>query len=192
MTYSLDSHGFQTRPFASGLDFLEELSNLKPGFVILDLRMPDLDGMDVLRAMAPSDIERFSIIMMTGHGDVASAVEALKIGAIDFLEKPCQEEKLLVAIDRGLARLDSALDTVDERARALAAVGRMSGRERDVFDGLVDGKANKAIAYDLGLSVRTVEMHRARLMDRLQVRSLSEIFRIAGLAGIVPADAKKA
>jgi two-component system response regulator FixJ len=185
LVFYLSTLEFAVRPFAGGQDFLDAMTTLAPGCVILDIRMPELDGLQVLQAMEPQ-LAQFPTIVMTGHGDVATAVTAMKLGATDFIEKPYAEEPLLATLERCLVLLDEHRVETQERDEARAALDRLSPRERDVLEGLRNGLSNKAIAQRLNLSVRTVEMHRANMMDRLSVRSIGDALRLAYRAAPAP------
>ena len=185
--FALRAAGYAPRPFATGQDFLDAMPTLDGGCVILDLRMPVLDGLQVLGRMSEDDRERLPVVVVSGHGDIDCAVQAIKLGAVDFLEKPCAEQVMYDAIRASLALLSqNALKTSGKR-HAKALIDRLTPRERDVLTHLLDGKPNKVAAADLGLSVRTVEMHRGNLMDRLGVRSIGEAMRLALVSGAFPA-----
>jgi len=177
--------GFTTRAFDSGEAFLDSLVELPAGCVLLDLNMPGLDGLLVLRRLQQSD-GRFETILLTGQGDIGIAVEALKSGAADFIEKPYDNGMLLGALAGGFERIDNREREASAIQVARSNIERLTPRERDVLLGLIDGKANKIIAYELDISPRTVEIYRANLMDKLGVRSVAEAVRIAFTAGIVP------
>lgn len=173
--------------YPSGLAFLAAMPSLgsaRADCVLTDLRMPELDGFDLLRCLKE---QRFGgpVLVMTAHGDVSTAVRAMKAGAVDFIEKPFDDVALLATIS---AALDAANASGAARgaAEAVARIAALSPRERDVLELLVAGKPNKAIARDLGLSPRTVEIHRARLMARLEVGSLAEAVRLAMQAERAP------
>jgi two-component system response regulator FixJ len=171
------------RAFANGDRFIEAVDELEPGVALLDMHMPGASGMDVLQAIRPASHLR--AIILTGQGNIGLAVQAMKLGAIDFLEKPYDSEALLDLIDVGFSRLeseDAASRRVDEAKDKLS---RLSARERDVLTGLIAGRPNKVIAHELDISPRTVEIYRANLMGKLNVRSLSEALRIAFAAGLV-------
>ena len=182
LSFLLKTSGFAVQLFEGGLPFLKEAGHLAPGCVLLDVRMPDMDGLEVQRALRGRGV-MLPVIIMTGHGDVDMAVQAMKAGASDFIEKPFEKAALLACIAAAQRQ------SVAERglsARAMEAQARLNvltDRERDVLNGLVDGLPNKTIAYDLGISPRTVEIHRANLMQKLEVRSLAEALRIAFHAG---------
>ena len=181
--FMLKTSGFQVRTYASGVELLKDARELAPGCILLDVRMPEMDGLQVQAALKERGIG-FPVIVMTGHGDVGVAVQAMKAGAVDFIEKPFEKAVMLSAIEEGFARIEQA---GRGRARADEAQTRLQAltpRERDVLEGLVRGHPNKTIAYDLDISPRTVEIHRANLMSKLGVASLSEALRIAFAAGL--------
>ena len=177
--------GFTTASFASGEAFLERVPAVEAGCVLLDLNMPGLDGLEVLRRLQRID-NRFETILLTGQGDIGVAVEAMKSGAIDFIEKPYDNRMLLSALENGFARIEDREKQASAIQLARENIDRLTPRERDVLLGLIDGKANKIIAYELDISPRTVEIYRANLMDKLGVRSVAEAVRIAFAAGLVP------
>jgi two-component system, LuxR family, response regulator FixJ len=173
------------RSFRSGDVFLAETDTLEPGVLLLDFHMPGSNGIDVLHAIQ-KDSNRFAAVILTGEGNVGVAVQAMKAGALDFVEKPYEAETLLRIVDVAFSRLahDSAAAAHAEQARA--KIEGLSPRERDVLMGLIEGRANKVIAYELDISPRTVEIYRANLMTKLRVRSLPEALRIAFAAGLIP------
>lgn len=182
-SFMLRTSGFVVKTYASGLELLDAGKALEPGCVLLDVRMPGMDGLEVQQALherAP----RLPVIVMTGHGDVSVAVQAMKAGAVDFLEKPFEKASLLEALEDGFARLAQAGARAARADEALARLDTLTPREREVLEGLVKGHPNKTIAYDLGISPRTVEIHRANVMSKLGVASLSEALRIAFAAGL--------
>jgi two-component system response regulator FixJ len=179
----LDAAGFHIVSYASPLAFLDTAAGLS-GCVLLDIRMPEMDGLEVQARLLERNIS-LPVIVMTGEGDIQSAVRAMKAGAVDFIEKPYDDELLIKTIEAALARGTRA-DQDREIAKAARRVARLSPREREVLDALVAGRPNKVIAFDLGLSVRTVEVHRARMMERLGVRQLAEAVRLAILARLSP------
>ena len=174
----LSASGYEVSCFASGVDFLEHAADLRSGVVLLDLRMPGLDGLQVLRAVI-RDYSRFACIIITGHGEIQIAVEAIKLGAKDFLEKPFKEAAILEILEREFRILDAGQESETVRRKAESLVARLTPRERDVFHGMANGLPNKAIAFQLGISIRTVEMHRANVMDRLNCKSLAEVVSLA-------------
>ncbi|OQW47503.1 MAG: DNA-binding response regulator [Proteobacteria bacterium SG_bin6] len=181
--FLLRTSGYQASLFASGTEFLREARGLEPGCVLLDVRMPEIDGLEVHREMAARGIT-LPVIVLTGHGDITTAVQAMKAGAVDFLEKPFEKAALLAALEAGFALVDQAGEGADAARAAGVRLAALTARERDVLAGLAKGLPNKTIAYDLGISPRTVEVHRANLMTKLEVRSLSEALRIAFAAGM--------
>ncbi len=178
----LESAGHSVRTFSSSHDFLAEAASLERGCMIVDLVMPKLDGLELQRVLAERDLD-FPVIVITGHGDIPTAVRAIRAGAVDFVEKPFTAEAILGSVRRALELPHrSAADRV--RAAVEARLQLLSPREREVLEGMVAGHPNKIIAYNLSLSPRTVEIHRARVMDKMQARSLSELVRLALSAGI--------
>lgn len=172
------------RGYRSGDAFLEELRELDPGVVLLDFNMPGSTGLDVLNALGRN--AKFVPIILTGQGNVGLAVQAMKAGALDFVEKPYDARTLMDVVEHAFAQLEhgSAADARVQGAKAKIAL--LSPRETDTLKGLIEGRSNKVIAYDLDISPRTVEIYRANLMEKLDVRSLSEALRIAFAAGMVP------
>lgn len=179
----LEIHGFSTRVYQSGNEFLSKVDPAVPGCALVDLRMPGLDGIGLLQKMAESNI-RVPVVMMTGFGEVATAVKAMKAGAADFLEKPLDEAELLTILNRLVANSQVSAELEELKAQGQARLSRLTGREHDVFKGLVVGKTNKGIALDLGISPRTVEIHRARVMEKLEARTLSDVVRLALALGL--------
>jgi len=177
--------GFLTRPFESGEAFLAAVPDVEAGCVLLDLNMPGLNGIEVLRQLQQID-SRFETILLTGQGDIGVAVEAMKSGAVDFIEKPYDNRMLLNALEAGFSRIENREKEASAIQVARDNIERLTPREKDVLLGLIDGKANKIIAYELDISPRTVEIYRANLMDKLGVRSVAEAVRIAFAAGLVP------
>ncbi|PHP20032.1 DNA-binding response regulator [Sphingobium sp. IP1] len=183
LSFMLRTSGFAVRLFSGGTEFLKEVGTLEGGCVLLDVRMPDIDGLEVQRELRARGM-MLPVIIMTGHGDVGMAVAAMKAGATDFIEKPFEKAALLAAIEAACAQASSDQGRNSQRETARARLNILTDREREVLKGLVDGLPNKTIAYDLGISPRTVEIHRANLMQKLQVHSLSETLRIAFQAGL--------
>lgn len=181
-SFMLKTSGFIVTSFGSGVDFLEAARGLDAGCVLLDVRMPEIDGLAVQAALKLRGIA-LPVIVMTGHGDVTVAVTAMKAGAVDFLEKPFEKAELLSALNDGFARIDQSGHRAERAELAVIRLDALTPRERDVLHGLVNGLPNKTIGYDLGISPRTVEIHRAHLMTKLEVRSLAEALRIAFAAG---------
>lgn len=177
LAFLLSSTGFAVRIHASAAAFLELAPGIRNGCLVTDLRMPDIDGVELLRrlngigAMLPT-------IVVTGHGDVQMAVEAMKNGAIDFIEKPFSDEVLIDSIRRAVDKAASQVDTDTMRARTHERLASLSQREVQVLRGIVEGKANKTIAFELSISPRTVEVYRAGLMSKMQTKSLAELIRM--------------
>lgn len=182
-SFMLKTSGFGVRAWESGVHFLKEVRHAEVGCILLDIRMPELDGLEVQQQLNERGVS-MPVIVLTGHGDVSIAVKAMKAGAVDFLEKPFETDVLLGAIERAFERLDSTRDVMVRAAEAEVVLGALSDREREVLEGLAQGYPNKTIAYDLGISPRTVEVHRANIMSKLHARSLSEALRIAFAAGM--------
>jgi two-component system response regulator FixJ len=176
--FMLKTSGHQVQPYESGLELLKNSSHLEQGCILLDIRMPGMDGLEVQQALQDQGVS-LPVIIMTGHGDVGLAVKAMKAGAVDFIEKPFDKEALISSLEEGFRRLSRKEATQDRKKDADVRLQALTPRERDVLDGLAQGLPNKTIAYDLGISPRTVEIHRANLMTKLEVRSLSEALRIA-------------
>ena len=185
LAFLLSTAGFAVRVHDSAVAFLKVLPEVKDGCVVTDVRMPGIDGLELQRRLGELE-RRLPVIVMTGHGDVPLAVEAMKAGAVDFIEKPFDDEVMLSAIRTALAR---QADDRERNARAAAIqerIARLSDRERDVLDRLVAGKANKVIAHELGISPRTVEVYRANVMTKMQADSLSELVRMALIESSAP------
>lgn len=182
-SFMLKTSGFSVECWESGEDFLKVAASLAPGCVLLDVRMAGMDGLAVQDQLKSRGI-MLPVIIVTGHGDVGLAVRAMKSGAIDFIEKPFEKAVIVNAIEQAhrLVADRAQMDSMAEQARARLNV--LTPREMDVLHGLVEGRANKVIAYDLGISPRTVEIHRANLMAKLGVHSLSEALRIAFAARV--------
>jgi two-component system response regulator FixJ len=181
----LEAVGHRVRTFGLARDFLDAAPTLPVGCMIVDIRMPEMDGLELQRALNDQALH-FPMIVITGHGDVPLAVRAMKAGALDFIEKPFATPTILASVAAALSRVESAgqLDPITQAA--LAKLVLLSPREREVLEGLLAGLPNKTIAYDLAISPRTVEIHRARVMDKMGARSLSELIRLALAAGLRP------
>jgi two-component system response regulator FixJ len=176
----LDSAGLRVIFYETSFAFLDAAPNLVPGCALLDVKMPGLDGLQLQALLLQRNIP-LPVIMMTGQSDVQSAVRAMSAGAVDYIEKPYSDDALLKAIEAALARAGRA-DIGRETAEAAERIATLSPREREVLDALVAGRPHKVIAFDLGISVRTVEVHRARMMERLGVRQFAQAIRLAVLA----------
>jgi len=178
LAFLLSPVGMEVRTYESALGFLDVAPNAEAGCVITDVRMPGLSGVDLLRRLRELKLG-IPVIVITGHGDVPLAVEAMKIGALDFLEKPFDDEVLLASVRSALNQLNQNQKRQAERNEIERRLAALSNRERDVLEGLVSGHANKQIAYDLGISPRTIEIYRANLMTKMQAASLSDLVRMA-------------
>ena len=176
--FALKTSGFQVRIYESGSELLKAAPDLQSGCILLDIRMPGMDGLEAQAALSAKGVT-LPVIIMTGHGDVSLAVRAMKAGAVDFIEKPFQKAVLLGAIEQGFARLNHSTANREPAHEAAVKLQLLTPREREVLDGLAKGLPNKSIGYDLNISPRTVEIHRANLMSKLGVKSLSEALRIA-------------
>jgi two-component system response regulator FixJ len=189
LAFVLRSAQLEVQTYESAPAFLAAVKTLASGCVITDVRMPEMSGIDLLRRLREggSDVP---VIVITGHGDVPLAVEAMKFGAADFFEKPYDDESLLAAVRSALDRLESAEKQSAARAEINDRLATLSNRERQVLEGLVAGKPNKIIAFDHGISPRTVEIYRANVMTKMQASSLSELVRMAMTAGMLDAAAK--
>jgi two-component system response regulator FixJ len=183
LAFLLQTAKIDVETHASAAIFLDRLPGLSAGCIVTDVRMPGLSGIDLLRRLRELNIAA-PVIVMTGHGDVALAVEAMKIGAVDFFEKPFDDEALLASVRTALQQREGEKKRDMERAEIDGRIAALSNRERDVLAGLVAGRANKQIAFDLGISPRTVEIYRANLMNKMQAGSLSELVRMAIVAGM--------
>lgn len=181
--FMLKTSGYAVKTWTSGLAFLKEVRHVEHGCILLDVRMPEIDGLEVQRTLAERGVT-MPIVIMTGHGDVSIAIQAMKAGAVDFLEKPFEKASLLGAIEESFRRVANAANASARAGDANRILGVLTPRERDVLEGLAKGLPNKTIAYDLDISPRTVEVHRANLMAKLEVRSLSDALRIAFAAGL--------
>jgi two-component system response regulator FixJ len=178
LSFLLATSGFEVRTYESAKSFLEGPVESIDGCIITDVRMPEITGLDLLRRLS-GRARQAPVIVITGHGDIQLAVEAMKLGAVDFLEKPFDDERVLEAVRAALVRHR----VESERSHALGEIGErlesLSQRERQVLDGLVAGLPNKTIAHNLGISPRTVEVYRAHVMTKMQAGSLSELVRMA-------------
>lgn len=191
LEFLLKTAGIAVRGFESAKAFLEMLPRIQSGCVITDVRMPEITGIDLLRRIKESNLD-IPVIVITGHGDISLAVDAMKIGAVDFLEKPFDDDLLLAAVRSALNTEAGAAKHKAELADIHDKLAALSNRERQVLEGLVAGKANKVIAFDLGISPRTVEIYRANLMTKMSANSLSDLVRMAMTAGILDTSGKTA
>lgn len=181
--FLLRTNGYTVKSYASGVAFLGAAIRETSGCVLLDIRMPELDGLTVQARLAERGLT-LPVIMLTGHGDIALAVRSIKAGAVEFLEKPFQKAALLATLEDAFRRIDAADRVHIDAAEAVVRLAALTPREGDVLRGIVKGQPNKITAFELGISTRTVEAHRAALMTKLNARSLSEVLRIAFAAGV--------
>ncbi|WP_353256737.1 response regulator [Hyphomonas sp.] len=181
-SFLLRHSGFRVKTYADGVTFLDQVETAERGCILLDVQMPVMDGLEVQEALNARGVA-MPVIVLTGHGDVAVAVRAMKAGAVDFVEKPYAKQSLLDALIRAFDRLEARqkVEVLAEEARGLIA--RLTAREKQVLLGLVEGQTNKVIAETLDVSPRTIEIHRANLMDKMNAQSLSTVLRIAFAAG---------
>ncbi len=182
LVFLLDTAGLEVEASASAEAFLRTLPDPRLGCIVTDIRMPDMTGLDLIRALKAGGHD-YPVIVITGHGDVALAVESMKAGAVDFIEKPFDDEALLCAIRIAFRKGNELVSASPERQAIVARLDALSPREREVLAGVVAGKPNKIIAHDLGISPRTVEVYRANLMTKMAAGSLSELVRMALVAG---------
>lgn len=177
LEYLFDTLDLRARTHASAVAFLETIDSASAGCVVTDVRMPGMSGIELLRELRARGV-RVPVIVITGHGDVPLAVEAMREGAVDFLEKPFPEEQLLASVRRALSAQGGGAETP-----VLDRISRLSPREHQVFTRLAQGQLNKTIAHDLDISIRTVEVYRAKVMDKMQADSFADLVRMAVQAG---------
>jgi two-component system response regulator FixJ len=178
LAFLLRTHQLEVRSFDSAKTFLDALPDASLGCVITDIRMPGMSGVDLLRRLKELKVS-VPVIVITGHGDVSLAVEAMKIGAADFFEKPFNDDQLVASVRAALQQRQDQTKRGAERTEIEHRISKLSAREKDVLAGLIEGRANKQIAFDLGISPRTVEIYRANLMNKMQADSLSDLVRMA-------------
>jgi two-component system response regulator FixJ len=183
VSFMLRTSGYIVKTYASGVEFLKDGKAIAVGCILLDVQMPEINGLEVQKRLRAEGI-LLPVIVMTAHGDVAVSVQAMKAGAIDFIEKPFDKAVLIEAIEDGFARIDQSGRRRARAEEARVRLDALTPRELDVMEGLARGHPNKTIAYDLGISPRTVEIYRANAMTKLGVASLSEALRIAFAAGL--------
>ena len=184
LNFLLDAAGFNVTLFETALNFLDTLPGLDFGCVVSDVRMPGLDGIELLKRMKAAR-STFPILIMTGHGDVPLAVEAMKLGAVDFLEKPFEDDRLIGMIEAAVRQAEPAAKSEAVTLDIATRIASLSPRERQVMEGLIAGLSNKLIARDYDISPRTIEVYRANVMTKMQANSLSELVRLAMRAGML-------
>jgi two-component system response regulator FixJ len=177
LAFLLDMAGYAVRTHASAGEFLEIAASITNGCLVTDLRMPDIDGVELLKRLSAMSA-MLPTIVVTGHGDVQMAVEAMKSGAMDFIEKPFDKERIIDSIRRAADSAGAQFELEQSRSRTQEAIKSLSERERQVLDGVVAGQPNKVIAFELGISPRTVEGYRATLMAKMQAKNLAELIRM--------------
>ena len=187
LAFLLRSAKLEVRSFDSAKAFLDVLPDTALGCVITDVRMPEMSGIELLRRLKELKIG-VPVIVITGHGDIALAVEAMKIGAADFFEKPFDDDLLVASVHAALQQQQDQTKRGIERAEIEHRIATLSPREKDTLAGLIEGRANKQIAFDLGISPRTVEIYRANLMNKMQANSLSDLVRMALLADMLSSE----
>lgn len=183
LSFVLEMNDLKANTYASATEFLEVAGTLHKGCVVTDVRMPDVSGIDLVRTLKERQID-LPVVMITGHGDVPLAVEAMRAGVVDFIEKPFENEVLLNSVRLALDVQAQKVGREEERRRFEQMLAGLSPREADVLRGVIAGKMNKVIAHELGISPRTVEVYRANVMNKTHANSLSELVRIAMLAGL--------
>ncbi|KHK89028.1 response regulator FixJ [Novosphingobium malaysiense] len=181
LAFLLDCSDIPTRTYESARQFLDAVPGMEQGCIITDVRMPEMTGLELVERLKSAAITT-PVIMITGHADVPMAIQAMHAGVTDFIEKPFSDEAILGAVRSALARQQDRDELQVERDAIRERLATLSGREGEVMEGLVDGKANKVIAYDLSISARTVEVYRANVMTKMQARTLSELVRMVMIA----------
>lgn len=181
----LETAGYRTARFESGVAFLDSLDTVRGACVLLDVKMPELDGLEVQRRLNDRGVT-LPVVIVTGHGDIAMAVQAMRAGAVDFLEKPVSRDRLLEAVARAIDIGRNARQDRRERSDIGARLGALTSRERQVLEQLVMGRTSKVVAHDLGISSRTVEVYRRNVMAKMDADSLSHLVRMTLVAGIDP------
>jgi two-component system, LuxR family, response regulator FixJ len=184
LDFLLGAADFHVVPFETARGFLDALPTLDLGCVVSDVRMPDIDGIELLKRLKASG-SLFPVVIMTGHGDVPLAVEAMKLGAVDFVEKPFEDDRLIGMIETALTQAEPGLRSEAITAEIQSRIATLSPRERQVLDGLIAGLSNKLIAREYDISPRTIEVYRANVMTKMQVASLSELVRLAMRGGVL-------
>ena len=183
----LEAAGYDVDTYDSGRAFLSALPQASPACALVDVRMPEMDGLELQQRLAEA-APQLPVVIITGHGDIAMAVKAIKAGAVDFIEKPFSDRTILDGIAQALASREEALSRETRRREIDRRLGRLTTREREVFERLARGSSNKVVARELGISPRTVEVHRARVMEKLQAPSLSHLVRMAVIAQVDMGD----
>jgi two-component system response regulator FixJ len=180
LAFLLDTADLVSRSYASALELLAAAEGLAPGCIVTDVRMPEMNGLEMVRRLSDLGV-RHPVIVMTGHADVPLAIEAVRAGVKDFIEKPFDDDAFIASVRSALSQGFEAAQQDEQTQDIRGRLESLSARERQVLDGLVAGQANKVIAYDLGISPRTVEVYRANVMTKMEARSLSELVRMSML-----------
>jgi two-component system response regulator FixJ len=183
LDFLLSHAGHSVRRWCNAEAFLQGADKMVSACAMIDIRMPGMDGLALQKEMKAQGFD-FPVIVLSGHGDIAMAVQAMQAGAVDFLEKPADRQKVLQAVKAAFETIDACANQRNRADRARTQLGRLTAREQEVLDGLACGYPNKTIAYDLGISARTVEVYRANIMDKLRVSSFADALRIAFAAGL--------
>ena len=181
LQFLLDCAGLQVKTYPSAIAFLDAVPTMQHGCIVTDVRMPEMNGVELIGRLQTLGVPD-PVIVITGHADVPMAIQAMKQGVSDFIEKPFSDETILSAVRAALAQASDRVERQAQRDEINARLESLSQREREVLDGLIEGKANKVIAFDLEISARTVEVYRANVMAKMQARSLSELVRMAMLS----------
>jgi len=184
LAFLLDCAGLTVRSYESAVEFLKAVPTMEHGCIITDVRMPEMSGVELIGRLKALEVAD-PVIVITGHADVPLAIQAMKAGVADFLEKPFGDDAILNAVRSALARRTDVNHAKAERDRFIVLLETLSQREREVLDGLVQGRANKVIAFDLGISARTVEVYRANVMTKMKAGSLSELVRMVTIAKLL-------
>lgn len=188
LAFLLGTADLNSQTYESATAFLDAVGQIEGGCIITDVRMPGLTGIDLLRRLQELQVD-IPVIVITGHGDVPLAVEAMKCGAVDFIEKPFDDESLLAAVRTAMSKQAQNIELQSTRSAIADKLAALSTRERQVLEGLVSGQPNKTIAFDLGISPRTVEIYRANVMTKMEARSLSDLVRMALVGGVLNSPA---
>jgi len=181
LSFMLGAANLDVRTYESGLQLLERFDQLERGVIITDVRMPGMTGLVLVARLSEKGVTH-PIIVLTGHADVSMAVEAMKAGVVDFIEKPFDDAALLGAVDVGRQRLEGEAGRQAEKEEISGRLAQLTPRERDVFDAIAAGESNKSAAQKLGISPRTVEIYRANVMEKMRARTLSDLVRMALLS----------